>query len=151
MSPSPSDATLPGSLSAIPASEPLRIPLLAETAVITTDLVETGRVRLSKTVEEHVETLPLDLRHDAVQVVRVPVNQFLPDDALAPAARYEGDTLIVPVLREVLVKRLLLVEEVHVVRRQTTLAEPQTVVLRRELVQVERLPPAPTIPTIPTI
>ena len=120
----------------------LRIPVIEETAIITRELVETGRVRLTKTVEERPHTLPVDLRHEQVEIRHVPVNQFLPDDAPAPDSRREGNTLIIPVLREVMVKRLLLVEELHVTTRQFTTQEPQTVTLRHEQVQVERFPPA---------
>lgn len=124
------------------AQAPLVIPIIEETASITRELVETGRVRLTKTVTERTETIPVDLRHDQVRVEHVPINQFLPDDAPAPDSRYEGDTLVIPVLREVLVKRLLLVEELRVTRQQTVRQEPQTVVLRHEEVREERLPPA---------
>ncbi|OGX90970.1 YsnF/AvaK domain-containing protein [Hymenobacter coccineus] len=120
----------------------LVIPVLVETATVTRELVETGRVRLTKTVQEKEELVPLDLRHDQVQVERVAINRYLPDEALAPEPRHEGDVLIIPVLREVLVKRLLLVEELRVTRQQHTTTEVQRVVLRHEQVQVERLPPA---------
>ena len=123
-------------------TDELRIPIIEETALITRELVETGRVRLTKTVEESQHTLPLDLRHEQVDVQHVPINQLLPDDAPAPDSRREGATLIIPVLREVMVKRLLLVEELHVTTRQLTTQESQTVTLRREQVQVEHLPPA---------
>ena len=119
----------------------LRIPIIEETATISRERIETGRVRLTKTVTEHTETLPLDLRHDEVQVERVAINQFLPDDSPAPATRYEGDVMVVPVLREVLVKRLLLVEELRISWHQVVATELQSVVLRREAVEVERLPP----------
>ncbi|MGI4832323.1 MAG: YsnF/AvaK domain-containing protein [Janthinobacterium lividum] len=124
---------------------PLVIPVLAETATIVREVVETGRVRLTKTVEEQEEVVPVDLRHDEVRVERMVINQFLPDDAPAPETRYEGDTMIVPVLREVLVKRLLLVEELHVSRHQLTTTEPQHVRLRQEQLTIEHLPPVPTI------
>jgi len=54
--------------------------------------------------------------------------------------RHEGDTMIVPVLEEVLVveKRLVLKEELRVTRRRVETREPQTVTLRREDVVVER-------------
>ena len=143
----------------LPAPDPARfplepvpdvcIPVIEETAVITREVVETGRVRLTKTVDEHAETLPFDLRHDEVQVERVPFNQFLPDDAPAPDSRYEGDVLVVPVLREVMVKRLLLVEELRVTRHQVVVATPQTVTLRREAVQIERLLPPPAAGSAP--
>lgn len=117
------------------------LPIIEETAIIGRELVETGRVQLTKTVTEHTETVPLDLLREEVRVERVPVNQFLPDDQPAPTSRYEGDTLIVPVLREVLVKRLLLVEEYHVHKQQVATTEPQNVVLRSESLEVTRLPP----------
>lgn len=144
-------------MSATPSDQPtiislqeemkLVIPVIEETATVTREVVETGRVRLTKTVAEHTETVPLDLRHEEVHVEHVPINQFLPDDQPAPAARYEGDTYIVPVLREVLVKRLLLVEELHVSKRQVATTEPQVITLRSEAIQVERLPPLPPSPT----
>ena len=51
-----------------------------------------------------------------------------------------GDTTIYPVLREVLVveKRLKLVEEVRVTRKQTTNHVQERVRLRREEITVER-------------
>ena len=125
------------------AGAPLVVPVIEETAYITREVVETGRVRLTKTVTERPETLPLSLRRDEVQVERVPVNQFLPDGAPAPGSRYEGEILVVPVLREVMVKRLLLVEELRVTNRRAVTEEPQTVLLRHEEVHVERLPPRP--------
>jgi uncharacterized protein (TIGR02271 family) len=125
----------------------LVIPVIAETATITRELVETGRVRLTKTVTEHMETAPLDLRHEEVHVEHVFTNEFLPDDQPAPVARYEGEVFIVPVLREVLVKRLLLVEELHVSKHQIVTTEPQLITLRSEAIQVEQLPALPTSPT----
>jgi uncharacterized protein (TIGR02271 family) len=144
MSVTPADQLTTSSLL---AETKLVIPVIEETATITRELVETGRVRLTKTVTEHTETVPLDLRHEEVHVEHVPVNQFLPDDQAAPAARYEGDTFIVPVLREVLVKRLLLVEELHVSKRQVATTEPQLITLRSEAIQVAHLPPLPPSPT----
>src|SRR5690606_31687528 len=56
------------------------------------------------------------------------------------AIRYEGDTMIVPVLEEVLVmqKRLLLEEEVRITRRRSEHRAPQRVMLREEHAEVER-------------
>jgi len=145
MTPMPaSSVPVPHAPPAFEAGAELRVPVLAETVVLTKERIETGRVRLTKTVSEHAETLPLDLRHDEVQTERVALNQVLAEDAPAPESRYEGDTLVIPVVREVLVKRLLLVEEVRVTRRQAVRPAPQTVTLRREEVRVERLPVAPT-------
>jgi stress response protein YsnF len=60
----------------------------------------------------------------------------------APEPRYEGDTLIIPVVEEMLVteKRLLLREEVRITRRQRTEQAEIRDVLRREIVDVEEHP-----------
>jgi stress response protein YsnF len=68
----------------------------------------------------------------------VPVNTVV---AEAVPPREEGDTLIVPIFEEVLVteKRLLLREEVHIVRRRVEVRAPQTITLRKENVDVHRI------------
>ncbi len=55
--------------------------------------------------------------------------------------RQEGDTLIVPLLEEVLVvqKQLLLKEEVHISKKRTEQHHPEQVTLRSEQVSVERI------------
>ncbi|MCU0893405.1 MAG: YsnF/AvaK domain-containing protein [Rhodospirillales bacterium] len=62
--------------------------------------------------------------------------------------RQEGDTTIIPVFEEVVVveKRLKLVEEVRLTKRQTIRHEPQTITLRRQEAVVERLPGPETDP-----
>jgi stress response protein YsnF len=59
----------------------------------------------------------------------------------APQVRREGNTLIIPLLEEVLVveKRLILKEELHLTVEQTEGHKPQTVRLRREEATVEHL------------
>jgi stress response protein YsnF len=71
-----------------------------------------------------------------VEVNRVVVNQIVDE---IPPIRYEGDTMIVPILEEIVVidVRLIVREEVHIVRHREELHEPQRVVLRREEVQIE--------------
>jgi uncharacterized protein (TIGR02271 family) len=71
-----------------------------------------------------------------VVIERVPINRVVE----APiAARSEEDTLIIPLLEEVLVveKRLLLKEEVRITKRQVETHMPQRVTLRREEATVE--------------
>jgi uncharacterized protein (TIGR02271 family) len=118
--------------------QPVTVPVHAEQLRVGKDVVETGRVRLDKRVHEREETLHIPLQHDEVRVERVPVNQYV---ETPPAPRYEGDTLVVPVLKEVIEKRLVLVEELRVTRRQLTTEETRQVTLRTEEVVVERLEP----------
>jgi uncharacterized protein (TIGR02271 family) len=119
---------------------PLVIPVIAEQAFVQREVVTSGRVRLTKVVHEHEEPIDFTLQHDEVVVERVPVNQFVADDAGVPVARYEGDVMVVPVLREVVVKRLLIVEELRVTKKQVPTRQTQTVQLRQEEIRVDRLP-----------
>jgi len=117
---------------------PLVLPVIAEELRVEKQTVETGRVLLHKTVHVDTQTVDIPLRVEQVQVQRVTVNRYVEE---APAVRYEGDLMIVPVLREELVvtKRLLLVEELHVHTQVLTTHEPQTVELRREEIHYERV------------
>ena len=143
--PSSTESLAPGAsptrLPATPLEEPRVLPIIEERVVVTRETVESGRVRLTKEVHEHDELVNLMLQHDELDVERVAVNQLLADDATLPVSRHEGDTFIVPVLREVVVTRVLLVEEIRVTRRQVTAPHSETVPLRREEVRVERQPP----------
>jgi stress response protein YsnF len=57
-----------------------------------------------------------------------------------PAVRVEGATTIIPVIEEQLVveKRLVLVEEIHIIRRSETQVEQVPVTLRSERAEIER-------------
>jgi uncharacterized protein (TIGR02271 family) len=113
------------------------VPVVKETAVVRKERVATETVRLRKRVHEDEEVLDVPVQTEAIEVERVPVDRWLD----APAdVRHEGDTTVYPVVEEVLVveKRLRLVEEVRVTRRQETRQVQERVGLRREEVVVER-------------
>jgi uncharacterized protein (TIGR02271 family) len=116
----------------------LVIPVMAETLEIDKRRVETGRVRIRKTVHEHEETVDPPLWREEVVIERVPINQVVNDP---PAARTEGETLIIPLLEVVLVveTRLLLKEEVRITTRRIDTHAPQRITLRREEATVERM------------
>jgi len=88
-----------------------------EEAVVSKHEVETGRVRIRKTVRERREVVDQPLFREEIEVRRVPADRML-DAPLE--VRQEGDTTIVPVMEEVLVvhKRLRLKEELHITRRR---------------------------------
>lgn len=114
-----------------------RIPVVEEYVEVDKRIVETGRVRIGKTVEERVEDIDLPLQQDEVDIQRIAVNRVVD----APVqSRQEGDTLIVPVHEEVLVRQLVLTEELHITKRTRQIHEPEQVVLRRERVSVEHTP-----------
>jgi stress response protein YsnF len=61
-------------------------------------------------------------------------------DTTPPAVRYEGDVMIIPVLKEVAVveKKLMLVEELRVTKTKTEKTETHEIALKKEEVKVER-------------
>ena len=116
------------------------VPLTEERAEVETRTVETGRVRVSKTVTERSEVIDVPLTRDEVVVERVAVDRVVDGPV---ETRREGDTLIIPVLEEVLVveKRLMLREEVRITTRRSETRESRTVNLRREEAVVDRTGP----------
>lgn len=121
------------------SERPSVIPIIEEQIRIEKQVVETGRVVLTKKVNEQEVTVNVPAMQEEVHVERVAINEYV--ETPPPAVRYEGDTMIIPVLREEVVvqKRLVLVEELHVTRRQVLTHTPAPVTLRREEVTVERI------------
>ena len=118
----------------------MSFPVMEETLHVDKQRVDTGRgLRLHKTVTEHEHIIDQPLRRDELVVEHVPIGQVVAE-GMTPSTRYEGETLVVPVLEEVLVvqKQVLLKEEVRITRREREVHEPQTVRLRSEHVSVER-------------
>ena len=115
----------------------LTLELVEETATVSKRTVETGRVRVSTHVEERQELIAQALRRDDVLVERVPINRVV---ETAPAIRHEGDTVIYPIVEETLVveKRLLLKEEIHIIRTSRVETVEQEVTLRAMHADVQR-------------
>jgi len=120
------------------AGEEVRIPVIREEAVVRTREVERGGVRVHKTVNEREEVVEQPTMREDVDVERVAIGRVIDT---VPEVREEGDTLIIPVLEEMLVveKRLVLKEEIRVTKRRTTETEQVRVVLNEEQVTIEQL------------
>ena len=116
--------------------ETLVVPVIVEEVDIQKRLVETGKVRITKVVHEREAIVDEPLLRDEVEVERVPVQRLV--EAAIPV-RYEGETMIVSVMEEVLVveKRLMLKEELYIRKRRVEMHQPQRVTLRREEARVE--------------
>lgn len=116
----------------------LVIPLIAEEVNVSVKTVETGGIRVHKTVREAVETIDEPIIREHLDIERIEINQFV---ETAPSIRYEGDVMIVPVLEEVVVtqKRLLLREEIMLIKRREEISNPQQVTLRREEINLEKI------------
>ena len=116
------------------------IPLIQEDVSITTRKVETSRVRVSTKTVEHIDYARADLFQEAVHVEHVPIGREV---AAAPAIREEGDTIVIPIIEEIMVveKRLVLREEIRITRSRTTEAFEEAVTLRSMVADVERETP----------
>ena len=115
------------------------IPLAAEEVAVSKHVVETGRVKITRVTHEREQLIDELLAREAVDIGRMPIGR--PIDAM-PAVREEGDTIIIPIVEEVLVveRRLFLKEEVHVRRVRTTERHQETVRLRHQEAVITRVP-----------
>jgi uncharacterized protein (TIGR02271 family) len=120
--------------------QPVTVPVFEEQLSVGTRKVDTGGIRIHKTVAEHPVTLDERLLRDETVVEHVPVDRFVAPGE-APTTRYEGDTLVVPVLEEVLVveRRVRIKEELHITRVRREQRHLETVMLKSEQVAIERL------------
>ena len=125
-----------------PPSDDFRvIPVVEEILDVRQRRVETGRVRITKTVHEREEEVTAPRVREEVTIERVTLNRMVD----APVSmRQEGDTFIIPLLEEVVVveKRLMVKEELRITKRRIEERASQQVTLRREEVVVERLDPS---------
>lgn len=124
------------------------VPVREEVLIPSAQPIELGQVRIHKRVEEVPAEGTADLHHDEVHVERVPINRAI--DAV-PAARNEGETLVIPVIEEVLVteKRLMLREEIRVTRRRVSERVPYQGTVRREVVEIEESTLPDAAPVLP--
>ncbi len=127
------------------AAEETVLPLVEEALRVGKRRIETGRVRISVATETEARLVRETLRSERAEVERVNIGRELTEGEAAPIARREEDgTFILPVLEEVLVieRHLVLREEIRLrlVAAEETIEE--SVTLRRQRAEVERLPPA---------
>jgi len=118
--------------------EEIVIPVVEEEVVAGAKPVKTGSVRVDKHVEQRVRRIQAPLVHEEVEVKRVPVNRVVEQ---VPTVRRKGAVIIVPVVEEELVvtKRLVLKEEIHLIKRRTRDRFVKDVTLERERAEVQRL------------
>jgi uncharacterized protein (TIGR02271 family) len=117
--------------------QPRVIPLTQEELSVTTRQVETGRVRVSTKTLEHTGYARADLFKDAIHVEHVPIGREVD---VAPPVREEGDTIIIPIVEEIMVveKRLVLREEVRITRSRLVESFEQPVQLRTMVADIEQ-------------
>ncbi len=115
------------------------IPVIEEHAVIQREIVETGKVHIRKTVTEETASINLPIINESYNIEHVPVISKVLDTP-PPALRYEGEKMIVTVLREVTVvqKKYEVIEEIHLTRKLTETPLVQEITLLKEHIHIER-------------
>ncbi|HYO81552.1 MAG TPA: YsnF/AvaK domain-containing protein [Bryobacteraceae bacterium] len=114
------------------------IPVIEEEFSIHKRELQSGKVRIHKKVDTREIPVEEVLRTNDVSIERVAVDRLIAEPV---EPRYEGETLVLPVMEEVLVveKRLLLREEIRITRRVQEHTERKTVPVRSEHIEVERV------------
>lgn len=113
----------------------LEIPLVEEQVQVETRVVELGHVTVQKRVDEFLDERTVPLRHQQVEVERVPIDRII-DEVIEPYL--DGDVYVVPVIEEeiVITRRLRLKEELRVQRTVGHHEQTVQVPFRRERVVV---------------
>jgi uncharacterized protein (TIGR02271 family) len=111
------------------------VPLLSEEMSVSKRVVPTGRVQVSRITREREELVDELLTSEHVEIERKPMNK--PVDAI-PSMREEGDTVIIPIVEEVIERRLVLKEEVSIRRVRQAERHQERVTLRRQEAVVTR-------------
>jgi uncharacterized protein (TIGR02271 family) len=115
-----------------------KLTLLAEELAVGKETVETGRLRVSKETRTREASVDENLVKELAHVETVPVGRQISE---IPPVRQEGDTIIVPIVEEVLhtERRLILKEEVKITRRRTTEQFHDRVTLRYQEAVITRV------------
>lgn len=119
---------------------PLVLPVMVEEFEVQKRTVETGKVLITKVIEEHEQVVDEPLLREEIQVERVPKDRAV--DGPIPV-RHLGETMIVSVVAEefVVKKHYVLKEELHIRKRMVEAREPVRFTLRSEKAIVERVDP----------
>ena len=111
------------------------IPIVQEEVVVHRHTEDRGGVRVRVESATHTETFDAPVVERRVEIERVPRNTVVSN---AEAPWQDGDVLIVPIYREVMVKQLILVEEVRIIPVTEVRHQTVSVELRNESPVVER-------------
>lgn len=117
-------------------AETMTVPLHQEVLDASTREVERGNVRVHKRVETVPFQQTVSVGREEVSVEHVPVGQIV---ERAPEPHWDGDTLIVPLVEEVVYvdKRLRVREELRITRNRVDHQRMIRDDLRREVAEIE--------------
>ncbi|HKD06104.1 MAG TPA: DUF2382 domain-containing protein [Bryobacteraceae bacterium] len=122
------------------------VPLAAEELSVSKRVAPQSRVQVSRTTHQRDELVELLLARERVEIERTTIGK--PIDAIPPV-REEGDTIIIPVVEEVVVveRRLVLKEEVRIRRIHETELHQERVTLRAQEATITRVPVEDSAPS----
>ncbi len=121
-----------------PKTDVVAVPVIEEELVAGRREVKTGSVRVRKRVERIRKAIDMPVVKNAVRVERVAVNRVVKE---IPKIREEPGMLVIPVVEEEIVvrRRLVLKEEIHILRDRVEERATAEVSVGREHAVVERL------------
>lgn len=124
-----------------PIRDEIVLPVYKEAIAIDKQRVITGKVRVSTITREREELVETFLAREDVEIERKPVGKLVDR---APAVRRTGDTIVIPVVEEVLavVRRLVVKEEVRIRLVSRKEKHKQRVTVRSQEAVIDRLPAA---------
>jgi uncharacterized protein (TIGR02271 family) len=112
------------------------IPVIEEHLHIAKEILEVSKVIISKKIVEDQLDTEIKVFHDEVTVENKIIDEYIEGEL--PKIRTEGETTIIPVIKEVIIKRMLLVEEIHITRHRKETSVPVHEVLRKEEITITR-------------
>ena len=115
-----------------------KLTLLAEELTVAKETVETGRLRVSKQTKTREAFIDEILHSEHAEIETIPIGRQVFE---MPSVRHEGQTIIIPIVEEVLhtERRLILKEEIKITRRQKTEQFHDRVTLRYQEAVITRI------------
>ena len=115
------------------------IPVVHEKVSIKKRVIDRDRIRITKHVKQEEQSIAVPLDHEEIDIQTKHINQYVED--IPEAVRYEGDTMILSILKEEVVVRTLLEKEIHITKKKVQTQDKHTVTLRKEEVIIEHSTP----------
>ena len=116
----------------------LIIPVIEEFLTVKKEIIETGKITISKKVKNNIARIDLPLVSESYNIERIAVQSDLLETR--PSFTEKDGNMIIPVVREVPVTviKYQVIEEIHVTLKQTTVPHQQEIELRKDIIEIKR-------------
>jgi uncharacterized protein (TIGR02271 family) len=111
------------------------IPVLREEVEVDKRIVERGGVIIEKKTETEEISIDMPLLSDEINIEKISINQYIDS---YPETKQDDQEIIIPVVKEVIIKKLLLVEEIHITKNKTTVTKNQKIKIKKDRVEITR-------------